>query len=523
MRNVPESLVFDRNSSPLDESRALVPKGDRPLLRRGARTNFKRNSSVTASNRPRPQLVNRKSESDYMNNKAEQQQQHNSIEITRSSSADSDRSGHRGFGVTLSDNTTKSAIVEEEEGGGETGGTLLSPVAETEEVRDLCIATRELSSPSTTTDSRGPSPPVANVVMSRSASTSTATSSSSRKSAWSWAFWSDEKSSKKNNKIDPVETATHTLEPQPIEESINNRQPQVSKSSDTASLSSESTGTVTSTTAASLGGEKGEKGKRFTLSSLFSRKSKNGNSNNNASNYTTNMDLFVKETTTAMTAPKDFQLNRMNMTRLPLHVEKAIYKLSHYKLANPKRPLCQQVLISNQMFWYLSVIAQNNPQDQHNHQHHQSITPQQQQKKKPRKLVKKQRPLPPQQVQQKKKEPTSKLTNNVIVGGGTFMTNNPSESSTGFVVPENYLNPKHNKAAQKKKSTNGLYNKEFDHHHRHQQQQSSDSSSDEDEEDLSDHDEDDDEEEGQKEDDIPLALYKSNTTASHKSKSNTVK
>jgi len=42
--------------------------------------------------------------------------------------------------------------------------------------------------------------------------------------------------------------------------------------------------------------------------------------------------------------------------RYPLHVERAVYRLSHIKLANPRRPLYEQVLISNLMFWYLGVI-----------------------------------------------------------------------------------------------------------------------------------------------------------------------
>ncbi|KAK7466410.1 hypothetical protein VKT23_005132 [Stygiomarasmius scandens] len=50
-----------------------------------------------------------------------------------------------------------------------------------------------------------------------------------------------------------------------------------------------------------------------------------------------------------------------NYSRYPIHVERAIYRLSHIKLANPRRPLYEQVLISNLMFWYLGVInkAQN--------------------------------------------------------------------------------------------------------------------------------------------------------------------
>jgi len=38
-----------------------------------------------------------------------------------------------------------------------------------------------------------------------------------------------------------------------------------------------------------------------------------------------------------------------NFYRLPIHVERAVYRLSHIKLANPRRPLYEQVLISNLM------------------------------------------------------------------------------------------------------------------------------------------------------------------------------
>ncbi|KAA1469116.1 hypothetical protein DENSPDRAFT_878673 [Dentipellis sp. KUC8613] len=52
-----------------------------------------------------------------------------------------------------------------------------------------------------------------------------------------------------------------------------------------------------------------------------------------------------------------------NYSRYPIHVERAIYRLSHIKLANPRRALYEQVLISNLMFWYLGVInkAQQQP------------------------------------------------------------------------------------------------------------------------------------------------------------------
>ncbi|KZT59828.1 hypothetical protein CALCODRAFT_507203 [Calocera cornea HHB12733] len=45
-----------------------------------------------------------------------------------------------------------------------------------------------------------------------------------------------------------------------------------------------------------------------------------------------------------------------NFSRYPIHVERAVYRLSHIKLASPRRPLYEQVLISNLMFWYLGII-----------------------------------------------------------------------------------------------------------------------------------------------------------------------
>ncbi|KAI9636986.1 uncharacterized protein MKK02DRAFT_45695 [Dioszegia hungarica] len=55
-----------------------------------------------------------------------------------------------------------------------------------------------------------------------------------------------------------------------------------------------------------------------------------------------------------------FQTNGAgNFARYPIHVERAVYRLSHIKLANARRPLYEQVLISNLMFWYLGVIGRN--------------------------------------------------------------------------------------------------------------------------------------------------------------------
>ncbi|KAH9928779.1 hypothetical protein B0H21DRAFT_814200 [Amylocystis lapponica] len=61
--------------------------------------------------------------------------------------------------------------------------------------------------------------------------------------------------------------------------------------------------------------------------------------------------------------PPSPQLNGA-YARYPIHVERAIYRLSHIKLANPRRPLYEQVLISNLMFWYLGVINKTQGQGQ---------------------------------------------------------------------------------------------------------------------------------------------------------------
>ncbi len=51
-------------------------------------------------------------------------------------------------------------------------------------------------------------------------------------------------------------------------------------------------------------------------------------------------------------------------SRYPIRIERAIYRLGHIKLAEPRRPLYQQVLISNLMFWYLSVIDKTGQNDE---------------------------------------------------------------------------------------------------------------------------------------------------------------
>ncbi|KAG0210033.1 hypothetical protein BGX28_009709 [Mortierella sp. GBA30] len=96
--------------------------------------------------------------------------------------------------------------------------------------------------------------------------------------------------------------------------------------------------------------------KQSTLSMLFSRNGKTTSSKSQAtaseSTQATNLNDSYGQSVPA-SKPK-----YSNYNRLPIHIERAIYRLSHVKLANPRRPLHEQVLISNMMFWYLGVIQQ---------------------------------------------------------------------------------------------------------------------------------------------------------------------
>ncbi|KAG5981978.1 hypothetical protein E4U55_002440 [Claviceps digitariae] len=51
-----------------------------------------------------------------------------------------------------------------------------------------------------------------------------------------------------------------------------------------------------------------------------------------------------------------------NWTRFPLLEERAIYRMAHIKLANARRPLLSQVLLSNFMYSYLAIVQAMHPQ-----------------------------------------------------------------------------------------------------------------------------------------------------------------
>ncbi|KAF9903331.1 40S ribosomal protein S4 [Linnemannia zychae] len=119
--------------------------------------------------------------------------------------------------------------------------------------------------------------------------------------------------------------------------------------------------------------------------------------------------------------------HELDPCRMPIHTERVIYRMSHVKLANPRRPLHEQVLISNMMFWYLGVI------EQETEMHHQRQQ-QQQQQAHPQEI-----PLPPnhnpleltlqQQQQQQQSQPLS-TQQTAIEAGQDYANGTSLESSS---------------------------------------------------------------------------------------------
>ncbi|KAI8140770.1 hypothetical protein BJV82DRAFT_189963 [Fennellomyces sp. T-0311] len=415
---VPDFLVFDRNSSAVDQSRVLVPRADRPsLLRRGARTKFQRNSSFTP---PSARHVDRHRQAESMPPNAYSERfERFEGSVTLS---DGPLEPSPGLASPLSSpyaeepaevNFTPRPV--ERRLSAEEVPRMESPIPARmeDEVQALGVG-QNVSAPEpvdhTAHELEVPARPP----------------SSERKSSWSWGF--------KRSKSEQVRSDIHVdkVHP-PAAEPVPRPRPSVS-----TETSSNTTATPTAP---------GKKG--FGLSSLFSRKNSSSK-------------VQPAATTVAPSVPKDFQLNRINQNRLPIHIERAIYRLSHSKLANPRRPLHEQVLISNLMFWYLSLVSSPQTQLQAAQQQQSQpngSTPANKAKKfVPAGKKGKRRPQPnsssprPQQQQQhgRPTSPSNAPLNSSQPhkaraaqkhDNGNAALHPLMGPSTGFVVPENYLKP----------------------------------------------------------------------------------
>jgi hypothetical protein len=93
-----------------------------------------------------------------------------------------------------------------------------------------------------------------------------------------------------------------------------------------------------------------------------------------------------------------------NWTRFSILEERAIYRMAHIKLANPRRELYSQVLLSNFMYSYLAKVQQMHPQIQIGNSKQARQAQQQQQKKEQQQNQPQQSSSQPQQNQQQPEE-----------------------------------------------------------------------------------------------------------------------
>lgn len=187
--------------------------------------------------------------------------------------------------------------------------------------------TQILPPPSTAPPQPPPQPIISTDKLTPKPPSPTRSISTGRKSTWSRLFRTDDSTkTKKNRESAPVAEPIKAEEPEPID-----------------TIGSPPTTTASSPSA----NDSIVAARKFgSLSSLFSRASvrpvNQKSESNNIVSPKSNKVIIKK----AIPLPK----------RLPIHVERAVYRLSHMKLANPRRPLQHQVLISNFMFWYLSIV-----------------------------------------------------------------------------------------------------------------------------------------------------------------------
>lgn len=94
-----------------------------------------------------------------------------------------------------------------------------------------------------------------------------------------------------------------------------------------------------------------------------------------------------------------------NWTRFSILEERAIYRMAHIKLANPRRELYSQVLLSNFMYSYLAKVQQMHPQISIGNSKQARQAQQQQQKKEQMQQQQQQQPQPQQHISQQQQQP----------------------------------------------------------------------------------------------------------------------
>ncbi|CAB4410971.1 unnamed protein product [Rhizophagus irregularis] len=378
--------IFDRHSSPDVDSKVLVPRMS-PALKRAARTKIRRNS-VAGEQNPRRFSAHRRTRSTHVSSDKEKQSENNIV-----SKRPKQKSESLSVPQITIDKVDKklnsSEIVDEPEeiqkdielecidvkdGAGPIRITLKDEVATPEVIpssqitpalhktSSLASDENELSSELQTdqsdesnllkvntskpgTFSTTTSPSTSPTSTSPTSLTTPTSSTQKRTSAWSW-LWPGGSEEKLKDKEKDHEKDKEEKEPKPKKNKSDK-----SEKSEKSEKSDRNENENNDSIVKEKDKEKDrEKSPKKSFSSIFSWPQNKGKS--------TDDSLTTTNTTTSLSQPiiSNKKTKYTNYNRLPIHVERAIYRLSHVKLANPRRPLHEQVLISNMMFWYLSLI-----------------------------------------------------------------------------------------------------------------------------------------------------------------------
>ncbi|KAF1803268.1 hypothetical protein FB192DRAFT_1278184 [Mucor lusitanicus] len=297
--------VFDRNSTSNDDSRIIAPRSDRSLLRRSAFSARGRSRKTHGSLDDRQQAVKRRSVS----------------QRKPSSSTSTARSWDKSEGISLFDQPVNmsewidlgSASLESDDSQRgiltrvhDAESQLRSQLDQLDETKQENVA-KDTESPPLTVQSPPPAKEMDHTP--------------EKRSSWLGGLFNDKKNGKSNGKKEPISTTIHnTTTPTTPNNTINATHPNLNTNATTA---------INDTTKPSI-----------------------------TTTITTPPTIITnnkKKRSSRLEIPPPSERTFFNSNRLPLHVERAIYRLSHMKLADPRRPLQQQVLISNLMFWYLSI------------------------------------------------------------------------------------------------------------------------------------------------------------------------
>jgi len=168
--------------------------------------------------------------------------------------------------------------------------------------------------------------------------------SRSAKKAFSWLWGSDDDIEKKVQHKGTKKKNSDTLSPTSPKQLFKKSPP----GSKVSLLENEDNASLETTKLKSK-----DKPKKISLFFLSKEKNKTKKSKTSKVNQKEKMYLRQPETL------YDAHFPLCDPCDLPPHIEQQLYRLSHQKLANPRRPLGQQVIISNMMLAYLRVVNPN--------------------------------------------------------------------------------------------------------------------------------------------------------------------